>query len=178
LEGVMPGGCSIRELARRLGVSERAVRKAEAAGIFGAAVERDAGGVPMVVDEARAVRAWVSSGRKVRGRRQVSDVIERKPEDLVKLDERFSASVDLIDARFDEQGAPRANAVRIVIVAGPGDELPLPVFGARAALELAMMLLCAASVVDRDLVGAELARQRTQNALLGQLLTAPVAGTH
>jgi hypothetical protein len=60
---------SLRQLARLIGVSDTAVRKAERAGVFGDAVRRDAAGEPGVVDVAGAIAAWERSGRQLRGSR-------------------------------------------------------------------------------------------------------------
>lgn len=58
---------SLRQLARIIGVDDKSVRKAEAAGVFGDTVRRDASGVPGVVDLAGAISAWERSGRQLRG---------------------------------------------------------------------------------------------------------------
>lgn len=62
------GRLSLRALARLMGVSERAIRKAIAAGVFSSgAVSRDAGGIPVVVNATLAVDEWEKSGRQLRG---------------------------------------------------------------------------------------------------------------
>ncbi len=59
---------SIRQLARLIGVSEKAVRKARAAGVFSdQAVGRDPAGAPVVRDLNLAVAEWERSGRRLRG---------------------------------------------------------------------------------------------------------------
>lgn len=64
---------SLRQLARVIGVSDTAVRKAERAGVFGDTVKRDAAGEPGVVDVAGAIDAWERSGRQLRGSRARQD---------------------------------------------------------------------------------------------------------
>ena len=59
-------GTSLRQLARLIGVSEKAVRKALQGGVFKASVRRDADG-PVVVDVNLAVQEWERSGRRLRG---------------------------------------------------------------------------------------------------------------
>ncbi len=61
---------SLRQLARLIGVSDTAVRKAERGGVFGDAVRRDAAGEPGVVDVHAAITAWERSGRQLRGTRE------------------------------------------------------------------------------------------------------------
>lgn len=61
---------SLRQLARLIGVSDTAVRKAERVGVFGDAVRRDAAGEPGVVDVQAAITAWERSGRQLRGARE------------------------------------------------------------------------------------------------------------
>lgn len=73
---------SLRQLARIIGVSDKAVRKAERAGVFGPAVRRDAAGVPGVVDLADAVSAWERSGRQLRGSKP-GRVVETSPQPSV-----------------------------------------------------------------------------------------------
>lgn len=58
---------SLRQLARLIGVSERAIRKAVKAGVFQGSIRRDEGGVPGVVDVTLAVQEWERSGRQLRG---------------------------------------------------------------------------------------------------------------
>jgi hypothetical protein len=65
------GTSSLRQLARLIGVSEKAVRKAKAAGVFSPeSMGREAGGAPVVLDLNLAVREWERSGRKLRGTRR------------------------------------------------------------------------------------------------------------
>jgi hypothetical protein len=61
---------SLRQLARLIGVDDKSVRKAEAAGVFKGAVRRGEDGRPVVVDLAAAVDAWEKSGRNLRGSRR------------------------------------------------------------------------------------------------------------
>lgn len=65
-----PRACSLRRLARLIGVDDKAVRKAEAAGVFKDAVRRGDDGNPVVVDVDAAVAAWENSGRQLRGSRR------------------------------------------------------------------------------------------------------------
>ncbi len=59
---------SLRQLARLIGVNEKAVRKARAAGVFSdQAVGRDEVGNPVVRDVTLAVAEWERSGRRLRG---------------------------------------------------------------------------------------------------------------
>lgn len=58
---------SLRQLARIIGVDEKAVRKAEMSRVFTPqSVRRDAGGAPVVVDIRRALDEWQGSGRRLR----------------------------------------------------------------------------------------------------------------
>jgi hypothetical protein len=59
---------SLRQLARLIGVSEKAVRKARRSGVFSPeAVGVDDAGTPVVLDLGLAVAEWERSGRKLRG---------------------------------------------------------------------------------------------------------------
>jgi hypothetical protein len=59
---------SLRQLARLIGVSEKAVRKARRSGVFSpGAVGVDDAGTPVVLDLGLAVAEWERSGRKLRG---------------------------------------------------------------------------------------------------------------
>ncbi|OFW05664.1 MAG: hypothetical protein A3H96_11425 [Acidobacteria bacterium RIFCSPLOWO2_02_FULL_67_36] len=58
---------SFRQLARLIGVSEKAVRKAKTAGVFShLSVGRDGSGAPVVLDLSMAVMEWEKSGRSLR----------------------------------------------------------------------------------------------------------------
>jgi hypothetical protein len=61
---------SLRQLARIIGVSDTAVRKALKSGVFGDAVQRDGAGEPGVLDVGAAITAWERSGRALRGSRE------------------------------------------------------------------------------------------------------------
>src|SRR4051794_20975918 len=65
--GAAVSAMSLRQLARVIGVSDTAVRKAEGKGVFGDAVRRDGAGEPGVVDVVAALAAWERSGRQLRG---------------------------------------------------------------------------------------------------------------
>lgn len=59
---------SLRQLARLIGVDEKAVRKAITAGVFSeSAVRRGPTGTPVVVNVSAAVKEWEKSGRRLRG---------------------------------------------------------------------------------------------------------------
>jgi hypothetical protein len=66
IHGLRTSPSSLRELARVIGVSEKAVRKAESVGVFESSVCRDAQGLPVVRDFHAAVTAWRRSGRQLR----------------------------------------------------------------------------------------------------------------
>ncbi len=58
---------SLRGLAAVLGVSETAVRKAEALGVFGDSIQRcGPKSIPEVINMQSALDAWQSSGRRIR----------------------------------------------------------------------------------------------------------------
>lgn len=57
---------SLRQLARLIGVSDKAVRKALAAGVFKQSVRRGEDG-PVVLNVTLAVQEWERSGRRLRG---------------------------------------------------------------------------------------------------------------
>lgn len=67
------GTASFRQLARLIGVNEKAVRKARLRGVFSArSVGRDSGGAMVVTDLHLAVAEWEKSGRRLRGTRRVA----------------------------------------------------------------------------------------------------------
>jgi hypothetical protein len=65
---------SLRQLARLLGVDEKAVRKAEKAGVFKGAIRRDDRGDVLFLDSSAAVDLWEKSGRRLRGTRDPEPV--------------------------------------------------------------------------------------------------------
>jgi hypothetical protein len=111
-------GLSLRALARLMGVSEKAVRKALAVGVFSAeAVRRDEGGLPVVMNATLAVQEWERSGRQLRGteRRQApaaaaAPAIARPVDtgDAVQpaLEDAGDEQLDEEDADLDEPGGP------------------------------------------------------------------------
>jgi len=65
------GTLSLRGLARLMGVSEKAVRKALIAGVFSdQAIHRGIDGAPVVLNATLAVDEWGRSGRQLRGDRR------------------------------------------------------------------------------------------------------------
>jgi hypothetical protein len=74
-----PRTASLRQLARLIGVDDKSVRKAEAAGVFKDAVRRGDDGAPVVVDLAAAIAAWERSGRQLRGTRRPEATASTSP---------------------------------------------------------------------------------------------------
>lgn len=58
---------SLRQLARLIGVDDKAVRKAEKAGVFRDSIKRDDLGEVIFLDVTKAVDLWEKSGRRLRG---------------------------------------------------------------------------------------------------------------
>jgi hypothetical protein len=58
---------SLRRLARLIGCDEKAVRKAEKAGVFGSTLRRGDDGTVLFLDLDGAVDRWEKSGRRLRG---------------------------------------------------------------------------------------------------------------
>lgn len=79
----MSGQPSLRQLARLLGVNEKAVRKALAAGVFKGSVHRDETGAPVLTDLALAVSEWERSGRQLRAGRRRDSAPEERPAPVV-----------------------------------------------------------------------------------------------
>lgn len=64
---------SLRGLADVIGVDEKAVRKAEKAGVFGSAVRRGDDGAVLFLDVAGCIDAWRRSGRQLRKAKRETD---------------------------------------------------------------------------------------------------------
>lgn len=62
---------SLRRLARLLGVSDMAVRKAVKGGVFPSSIQRDGAGIA-AIDYSLAVEEWERSGRRLRGGSRVA----------------------------------------------------------------------------------------------------------
>jgi hypothetical protein len=104
-------------------------------------------------------------------------------DDLVQLAGQFGARVDVHVEALGEDSSGRfapGFPIRLVITASPdgGAEWPLPSFDARAALELAQMLLLAAAVVDPALAARTVERQRQENAQMRVLLDGADGSSH
>lgn len=101
---------------------------------------------------------------------------DRNPDDVTWLDATFGLAIDLIDGRLDD-GVPRARAARLTMVfrnGGQLDEQPMPAaFDAPVALELAQLLMAAATVINPDLVAQHVARAHLDRAA-DRALAAPL----
>jgi hypothetical protein len=64
---------SLRQLARLIGVDEKAVRKAEKAGVFKGALKRGDDGALLFMDVSTCVDLWERSGRRLRGSSSAAD---------------------------------------------------------------------------------------------------------
>jgi hypothetical protein len=103
-----------------------------------------------------------------------------KADEVTWLDEQFGLRVDVIEGGVDPDGRATAKAMQLTLVHRDSlDTLRIPAaLRAGACLELAQLLMAAATVLDPHRASLTVARAKAENRLIEAILEEPTSGVH